>query len=68
MNASYAQDDWARFGSADQTDSSDFRGQELRVVRTLSKNADLTLRYYAVEAITSQQNGKRLRLDFNIKF
>jgi hypothetical protein len=29
VNASYAQDDWIRFGSSTQTDSSDFRGHEV---------------------------------------
>lgn len=68
VNASYAQDDWVRWGSADQTDASDFRGVELRLARALSKNSNLMLRYYAAEALTSVQDGKRLRLDWNYRF
>jgi hypothetical protein len=66
--ASYAQDDWVRFGSADQTDASDFKGYELRAAYSLLKTVNLVLRFYDVKAITSSQDGKRLRLDFDMKF
>jgi hypothetical protein len=68
VNASYAQDDWMRWGSATQTDGSDFDGHEFRAAVALGKNTNLLARLYVVEALTSVQDGKRFRLDFNFKF
>ncbi|HVR35060.1 MAG TPA: putative porin [Methylomirabilota bacterium] len=68
VNASYAQDDWVRFGSGAQTDSSDFKGHEFRVGYALSKNLNLLARLYLVEAITTVQDGNRFRLDLNWRF
>jgi hypothetical protein len=68
VNASYAQDDWVRFGTGPQTASSDFKGHEIRVAYALSKNINLMARVYLVEAITTVQDGKRFRLDLNWKF
>ena len=68
VNASYAQDDWVRWGSATETDSSDLRGHELRLVYGLGRAGNLVARLYLVEAISSTQDGKRFRLDYNVKF
>lgn len=68
VNASFAQDDWVRWGSANQTDSSDFKGHELRFVYVPVKNVDIMARLYLVEAITSVQDGKRARIDINYRF
>lgn len=68
VNASYAQDDWARFGNATQSDLTDFKGHELRATYVITKNLKLQARLFFVEAITSFQDGKRLRLDLNWKF
>ncbi len=68
LNASYAQDDWVRWGSATQTDSSDLKGHEIRFAYSLAKNLNVVARWYLVEAVTSVQDGKRFRLDFNHKF
>lgn len=68
VNASYAQDDWMRWGSADETDASDFSGDEARLAYALSKSANLILRFYDVEANSSVQDGKRLRLDYNYRY
>jgi len=68
VNASYAQDDWVRFGSAVETDASDFKGHEYRLKYGLGKKMNLVARYYTVESLTSVQNGKRFRVDFNYKF
>lgn len=68
VNASYAQDDWIRFGSGAQTDSSDFEGHEIRVGYAVSKNINLLARLYLVEAITTEQDGNRFRLDLNWRF
>ncbi len=68
VHASYAQDDWFRFGSATQTDSSDFKGHELRAAYAIASNMNVVARLYIVDAITSIQDGNRFRLDFNVKF
>ena len=68
VNASYAQDDWVRWGSVTQTDSSDFRGHELRLSYRLSAKTKLVSRYYRVEAISSVQDGSRVRVDLNFSF
>ena len=67
VNASYAQDDWVRWGSATQTDSSDLKGHEFRAAYAFSENMNLVARLYLVEAMTSVQDGKRFRLDLNYK-
>lgn len=68
VNASYAQDDWVRWGSATQTDSSDLRGHELRFTYGLGKAGNLTTRLFVVESISAVQDGKRFRIDYNIGF
>ncbi len=68
VNASFAQDDWMRWGSADQTDGSDFKGYELRAGYMLSDDIGILARYYDVEAISNIQDGRRFRLDLNYKF
>lgn len=68
VNASYAQDDWVRFGSGPQTDGTDFKGHEIRLGYTVSKNINILARLYIVEAITSVQDGNRFRIDLNWKF
>ena len=68
VNASYAQDDWIRFGSGAQTDASDFKGHEIRLGYALSKQINVLARLYLVEAITTGQDGKRFRVDLNWRF
>jgi hypothetical protein len=68
VNASYAQDDWIRFGNGAQTEASDFQGNEIRSGYAVSKNINLLARLYLVDAITTRQNGNRFRLDLNWKF
>lgn len=68
VNASYAQDDWIRFGNGAQTAASDFKGHEIRLGYALSKNINVMARLYLVDAITTVQDGKRFRLDLNWKF
>lgn len=68
VNASFAQDDWARFGSATQSDLSDIKGHELRATYVLTKSMNVQARYFIVDAITSVQDGQRLRLDLNWRF
>lgn len=68
VNASYSQDDWARFGSATQSDLTDFKGHEFRATYVITKTLNLGARFFLVDAITSIQDGKRLRIDLNWKF
>jgi hypothetical protein len=68
VNASYAQDDWVRFGNGAQTDASDFEGHEIRAGYAISKYINLLARLYIVEAITTEQDGNRFRLDLNWRF
>lgn len=68
VNGSYAQDDWVRFGTGAQTDSSDFKGHEFRLGYAISKNINLVARLYIVDAITSVQDANRFRVDFNWRF
>lgn len=68
INASYAQDDWVRWGSGSQTDSSDFRGHEAGLRYWLTEAVDVHARFYSVEAITTRQDGLRFRIDLNYKF
>lgn len=68
VNASYAQDDWIRFGNGTQTDASDFRGHEFRLAYAFTKNLNVVARLYLVQAITTVQDGKRFRIDLNWKF
>lgn len=68
VHASYAQDDWFRWGSATQTDSSDYWGHELRFGYAFRKDLDLLARLYTAEALTSVQDGNRFRVDLNYRF
>ncbi len=80
VNASFAQDDWVRWGSATQTDSSDLEGHEFRFAYGLGKVGNLVARLYVVESAdgfvisggspvpSSMQDGNRFRLDYNVKF
>ena len=68
VNASYAQDDWVRWGSATETRGSDMEGTELRFAYALEKNVNLVARLYLVEAITTREDGSRFRLDLNYRF
>jgi hypothetical protein len=75
LHNSYAQDDWVRWGSSDQTASSNFKGSELRAGLGLGWNANLIARLFIVRAVDKElpgderkQTGKRFRVDLNIKF
>ena len=57
---------WERQGP--QTDASDFEGHEFRAGYALSANINLLARLYFVEAITTEQDGNRFRLDLNWRF
>jgi len=64
VNSSYAQDDWGRWNPQ----SSNMKGHELRGAYQAMKNLNVVARFYSIEDITDDQDGKRFRLDFNYKF
>jgi len=68
VNNSFAQDDWVRWGSGGQTRGSDLRGWELRYSRALGPGMKLTARLFLVRSISTAEDGKRLRVDFNLSF
>ncbi len=68
INASLAQDDWMRWGSAVETRASGFKGHELRLGYAFSDRINLLSRLYIVESLTSVEDGKRARFDLNVKY
>lgn len=67
VNASYTQDDWARFGNGPQSDLTDIKGHEFRASYAITKNINVMARLFLVDAITTVQDGKRFRFDLNWK-
>lgn len=68
VNASFAQDDWVRFGTATQTAGSDCQGHEARLSYAITPTLNLVGRAFFVESITSIQDGNRFRIDLNWKY
>jgi len=68
VNASYAQDDWVRFGANGQWDGTDIKGHEFRAGYAITKNINIVARAFFVNAITTVQDGNRFRVDVNLKF
>jgi hypothetical protein len=68
VNASYAQDDWVRWGSATQTDSSNLRGHEVSGRYWIAKDVDCQARAFVVRSISTPQDGVRARVDVNWRF
>jgi len=68
VNASYAQDDWMRWGSATQTRASDFSGHEFRIAYVLPWKWKVLARIYSIESNNNAEDGNRFRIDFNRNF
>jgi hypothetical protein len=68
VNNSYAQDDWVRWGSDTQTRASNMKGHEVRFGWAFDGSRNILARLYLVEAITSREDGKRFRFDYNWTF
>lgn len=75
ISSSYSQDDWMRWGSANETRSTNFNGHELRFAYGLMHNMNLVARLYLVEAnelrsaaATAKEDGNRFRIDVNYRF
>ena len=68
VSSSYAEDDWVRWGTLDQTRATDMKGHEFDFVYTFAKKMSLVTRLYLVDAITTAEDGNRFRVDYNVKF
>ena len=75
IHNSYAQDDWVRWGSSDQTSASNMKGPEFRAGMGLGHNMNLIARLFIIRGIEKDlpgdernQTGKRFRIDFNWSF
>ena len=68
VNNSYAQDDWVRWGSSTQARASTLRGHELRFGWALDPKINVLVRAYVAHALTTVEDGKRVRVDFNYAF
>jgi hypothetical protein len=74
-HSSYIQDDWVRWGDANQVRATNLKGSELRVIYTIRPNMNLFARLFFVDAIdllqpgdTTRETGNRLRIDWNVSF
>jgi hypothetical protein len=65
--ASYAQNDWVRWGNGPQTRGSNLRGHEFRYAYAASSRLKIVARLYLVESITTIEDGNRFRIDFDYK-
>jgi len=75
VNNSFAQDDWVRWGTAEQVRDSNFKGHEFRGVIMLPWQFSAMIRFYKVDGITlrstdstQKEDGNRFRFDINYKF
>ena len=63
VNASYAHDDIARFGTAAQARLTDTKGHDLYANVAVTKRLTAGVRAMFVERLTNNEDGKRIRLD-----
>lgn len=75
VSSSYKENDWVRWGNANQTRSTNMKGSEFRLAYGLADYMDLVARLYLVDAIdflnaddVAKEDGKRARIDLNIRF
>jgi hypothetical protein len=75
VHNSYAQDDWVRWGTSDQTSASDMKGPEFRAGIGLGHNINVISRLFIIRGINKElptdvcnQTGKRFRIDLNWSF
>ncbi len=74
-HSSYIQDDWVRWGNANQVRATNIEGSELRAIYTIRPGMNLFARLFLVDAIdllnpgdTTRESGNRFRLDWNVSF
>jgi hypothetical protein len=75
VNNSFSQDDWVRWGTAEQVRDSNFMGHEFRGVVALPLQLSVMIRFYKVDGIklrspdsVQKEDGNRFRIDLNYKF
>jgi hypothetical protein len=75
VNNSFAQDDWVRWGTAEQIRNSNFKGHEFFGIITFPRQFSVVARIYIVEGIklrtpesTQVEDGNRFRFDVNYHF
>jgi hypothetical protein len=75
VNNTFAQDDWVRWGTAEQIRNSNFKGHEFFGILTLPRRFSVVARIYIVEGIklrtpesTQLEDGNRFRFDLNYHF
>jgi hypothetical protein len=74
-HSSYIQDDWVRWGNANQVRATNLKGSELRFIYTIRPNMNIFSRLFFVNAIdlllpgdTTKETGNRFRVDYNFSF
>ena len=74
-HSSFIQDDWVRWGDANQVRATNLKGSEFRVVYTIRPNMNIFTRLFFVDAVdllepgdTTTETGNRLRIDWNVSF
>ena len=75
VNSSYIQDDWVRWGNANQVRATNLDGSEFRVLYTIADNMNIFARLFFVDAIsllepgdTTLETGNRFRIELNWSF
>lgn len=75
VHSSYIQDDWVRWGNANQVRATNMKGSEFNVLYTIANNMNIFARLFFVDAIdllqagdTTKETGNRLRIDWNVSF
>ena len=75
VNSSYTQDDWVRWGKANQVRATNLKGSELRVTYTIRPGMNIFARLFLVHAIdllepgdTTKETGNRFRIEYNVSF
>ena len=75
LHSSYIADDWVRWGDANQVRATNLKGSEFRAIYTIRSNINIFARLFFVDAIdllepgdTTNEDGKRLRIDLNWSF
>jgi len=74
-NSSYIQDDWVRWGNANQVRATNLKGSEIRAMYTIRPHMNIFARMFFVHAITllepgdtTRETGNRFRIEYNISF
>jgi hypothetical protein len=74
-HSSYVQDDWVRWGNANQVRATNLKGSEIRVMYTIRPHMNILARLFFVHAIdflepgdTTKETGNRFRIEYNVSF